>query len=34
LSQKAFKGELDLSKMEIEKERLDIAAEDGVGYGE
>ncbi|MEE4197342.1 MAG: restriction endonuclease subunit S [Bacteroidales bacterium] len=43
LSQKAFssagnllkagKGELDLSKMEIEQERLDIAAEEGVGYG-
>lgn len=43
LSQKAFspagnllqagKGELDLSKMEIEQERLDIAAEEGVEYG-
>lgn len=33
LSQKAFKGELDLSKLEVEQERLDIAAEEGVGYG-
>lgn len=33
LSQKAFKGELDLSKMEIEESKLDIAAEEGVGYG-
>ncbi|MFC2152889.1 restriction endonuclease subunit S [Bacteroidota bacterium] len=33
LSQKAFKGELDLSKMEIEHEKLDMAAEEGVGYG-
>lgn len=43
LSQKAFspagnllkagKGELNLSKMEIEEQKLDIAAEEGVGYG-
>lgn len=33
LSQKAFKGELDLSKMEIEEQKLDMAAEEGVGYG-
>lgn len=33
LSQKAFKGELDLSKMEIKEYKLDGHAEEGVGYG-